>query len=142
MVLVFSVTTGFQERVAVVEGKADQLLAARHDRLVAEGAGFRQRQVVILGMFNQVNDLFQLFPRFSGLAIETLGQNHRQQIGVRSHRTPNHSRVGSLSTGSHQTIARQHESVAHHLNQVLVRDRNVARSKNGNTLGAGLLNSS
>lgn len=140
--LVFSVATGFQQCVAVVEGEADQLLTARHDRLVAEGAGFRQRQMVILGMFNEVNDLLELLPRFTGLAIETLGQNHRQQIGVSSHGAPNYGCIRSLSTGGHQTIARQDEGVAHHLDQMLVRDRNVARTENGNTLGAGLLNSS
>jgi hypothetical protein len=39
LVLLFGIPAGFEQRVAVMEGKTDQLLTAGNDFLVASGTG-------------------------------------------------------------------------------------------------------
>ena len=123
-----------------MKGKTNELLAARDNLLVAQGAGLRKGEMVILRAFHQMHHLLQLFPRFSGLTLQALRQDHGQQIGVCSHCPFNRSRVSAGRTGGDQAIIRQHQCVAHHFDQILMGNRNVARSQESNPLGASLLN--
>lgn len=139
--LVFCILASLLQRSAVVEGKADELLALADDFGVAQDAGFRQRQLVIFGMLDQMHDVFELDAGFLRLAIETLGQNHRQRTLVRSHRAANHGGVSPLGTGGKDFIPRQCQRIAQHLNQVLMGNGNVAAPQDSNSFRPRLLNS-
>jgi hypothetical protein len=79
-VLLLGVLAGIQQRDAVVENKADQLLALADDLQVAQAAGLRQGKMVVFGMFHQMQHLLQAGPRLCRLSLQTLRQDHRQDF--------------------------------------------------------------
>jgi hypothetical protein len=95
---VFGGAAAGQQGFTVVEGIADQLVAAADDLLIAEAAGHRQRQLVILGLLHQVQHPLQLVARLAGLAIEALGQQHCEFGRVHLEHAADHRRVDTLGT--------------------------------------------
>lgn len=138
--LLFGLVAGGQKRIAVMEGKADQLLAAGNDFGIAQSTCFRQGKGVIAGIFYQMHHLFQLVTGLTRLTIQPLGQNHRQQRWICPECPSNRSKICPGRPRSNQSITFQYQGIAHHLNQVLMGNRDVTGTQQRNALGAGLLN--
>ena len=139
--LIFRILARFLQGGTVVKCKANQLLTLANDFRVAEDTGFSQGQLVIFGVFNQMHDVFELSAGLLWLAIEALGQNHRQRSLVCSHRAANNGRVRALRTGREDLISRQCQRVAEHLNQILMGNGDVPAPQNSNSFRPRLLNS-
>ena len=134
--LVFGIFTGTQQGMAVVKGKANELLTPRNDFLVTNRARLGEGQRIIRRILNQMHHLIELIFRLARLFIQTLGQNHRQQVGISLESTSNRGRVSTSSAGGQNPIAPDHQSVGHQLDDLLVGNWHVARTQYGNALGA------
>ena len=55
--LLFSKLAGLQQRVAVVEGKANKLLATGYNFLITDDAGLRQGEMIVFWLFHQMHHL-------------------------------------------------------------------------------------
>ena len=88
---------------------------------------------------DEVQHFFKLLARFLGLAIETLGQNHRQQIGIGTHGPPDGGRICPGCAGGEKLVAAQHQRVAHEFNEILMGHGHMPRTQYRDPLSSGLL---
>ena len=115
-----------------MEGKADKLIAATDDFLVAEAAGDRQGQLIVLGLFDQMQYPIKLLPRFGRLAIQALRQQHREAGRFHIKDTADHGRIDALGTGGHQIVSLLGQGAPHEFNQMDGHHGHMATAKNGN----------
>ena len=122
-----------------MEGVADQLVTAADDFVVAEAAGHRQRQLIVLGLLDQMQHLLQLVPRFQGLALHALGQQHGQPGRIHIQNAADHSRVDPLGTGGDQVVAFLGEGAGHQLHQMNRDHRHMTAAEDRNPALAPVL---
>ena len=85
-----------QQSFTVMKGKADQLITAIDNFLVAEAAGHRQWQIVLFRLLDQMQHSVEKVADFRGLPIQALGQQHSQLRCIDIQTTPDHSCVNTL----------------------------------------------
>ena len=122
-----------------MEGVANQLVAAGDDVLVAETAGHGQRQFIVLGLFHQMEHLFELLPGFRWLTIQALGQQHGEPAWVHLEHAANHSGIHPLGTRGDQVVALLGEGAGHQLDQMNGHHRHVAAPQDSNPSLAAVL---
>ena len=122
-----------------MEGVADQLVTAGDDLVVAEAAGHRQGQFVVLGLLHQVQHLLQLLPGFAWLAIQALGQQHGEPGRINLQHAADHGRIHPLGAGGDQVVPLLGQGAGHQLHQMDRNHRHVATAQDGNPAFAPVL---
>jgi hypothetical protein len=102
-------------------------------------AGDRQGQFIVLGLFDQVQDPIKLLPRFGRLAIQALGQEHREAGGFHIKDTADDGRIDPLGTGGHQVVSLLSQGAPHEFNEMDGHHWHMATAKDGNAALAPVL---
>ena len=79
-----------------MESQTDQLVTTADDVLIAETAGHRQRQIIVLRLLNQMQNTLKLITDLRPLTTETLRQKHREFGGIDSKDASDHRSIDAL----------------------------------------------
>ena len=101
-----------------MESEANQLVTAGNDLLVAEAAGHRQGQLIVLGLFHQVQHPLQQLAGFPRLMVQALGQQDGEAAGINVQHAANHRSIDPLGTGGDQVVAFLGQGAGHQFDQV------------------------
>src|SRR5579883_799470 len=119
----------------------DHLLAFVDNLMVANAAGIGKGHCAALWILDDVFDADEQILDFSRLLTDCLRKDNADAIGIGSLRASYHSHVGTIgATTCDHLIPGEHERITQHLDKLLVRQRQIPRSYDGNFSGTRLLN--
>ena len=112
-----------------MKGQTDQLIAAVDDLLIAEAAGHRQRQIILLGLLDQVQHPIQQITDFDRLTIQALGKQNRELGRFDLQNATDDGRIDPLRAGRDQRMPLLNEGARHKLDQMNRNHRHMAAAE-------------
>ena len=92
-----------------------------------------QRQIIVLRLFDEMQNLFQLIANLDSLTTEALGQQHRELGGIDGKNTANDGSVNTLRPRGDQGMPLLSQGAGNQFDQMNRNHRNVPAAENGDS---------
>ena len=116
-----------------MERQTNQLIAARDDVLITETAGHRQRKVIILWLFNEMQHLLKLILNLRSLAAQTLGKQNSELRRINSQNSSDYRSIHPLCSGGNKGMTFLSQGPCNQFNEMDRHHRDMATAENGDT---------